>query len=503
MIKIDEFLQEAIPSSFVYSNLKMKTDSGSGEAKLHIGSKLKEDNFRTFFNNYVSSNTYYFERNNMVDFMKYLKLEYSYQKINQYKDVDLSYYNELFSEITSMEEGEFKFRLTEFSDQSRYYIRSENNIFKKVFRKIALPLISNLRIEKYMVNGNIEYVFLLEPNFNYNKDIVLVSPVEEILFAKNRILFGAPGTGKSYRLEKDREGFGRNYERVTFHPNYSYSQFVGVYKPVPAKEINAKGIEVQTITYKYVPGPFIRTYVKAMESNKGFNPEPFLLIIEEINRANVAAVFGEVFQLLDRKNGESEYGIETSEDMRAYLKEKLGGEELEYEKIKIPSNMYIWATMNSADQGVFPMDTAFRRRWDFEYIGINEQDGGIEDIKVILGKDENKHIIRWNLLRRAINDKLSGNECNINEDKLLGPYFLSKEIIETSEDGFVVDNNRFIEVFKNKVLMYLYEDAAKQHKSKVFANCNHSKYSSVCDAFDVLGSGIFGEDIKSELVEGE
>lgn len=319
---------------------------------------------------------------------------------------------------------------------------------------------------------------------------------EEInkIYKHNRIIFGAPGTGKSYKLEEDRLIFGDNFERVTFHPNYSYSQFVGTYKPVPEKEKDINGVEVNTITYKYVPGPFMRTYVKAIKSLRNNEDNAYLLLIEEINRANVAAVFGDMFQLLDRKNGESEYEIETSEDMRVYLANELNGNEADYKKIKIPSNMYIWATMNSADQGVFPMDTAFKRRWNFEYIGINENSEGIKDIIVKLGKD--KHEVKWNDLRMAINDRLS-RICKVNEDKLLGPYFLSKDVIATSEnDNYVLDNEKFIESFKSKIIMYLYEDAAKQNKSILFAGCkDYHKYSSVCEEFDEIGEYIFGEDI--------
>lgn len=320
-------------------------------------------------------------------------------------------------------------------------------------------------------------------------------------FLHNRIVFGAPGTGKSNRLEKDKIGFGSNFERVTFHPNYSYAQFVGTYKPVPVKEIK-DGIEVETITYKYVPGPFMRTYVKSIKSIEEGNPKSYLLLIEEINRANVAAVFGDVFQLLDRKNGESEYEIETSEDMRSYLASQLRGDESDYARIKIPKNMYIWATMNSADQGVFPMDTAFKRRWDFEYIGIDENSQGIKDIMVKLGKDE--HDVNWNDLRRAINNKLS-KECKINEDKLLGPYFISKDVIKTNEyDNYVIDNKKFIQVFKSKILMYLYEDAAKQYKGKLFEGCNdYSRYSLVCQEFENKGEAIFGEDIFSYISHSE
>lgn len=331
-------------------------------------------------------------------------------------------------------------------------------------------------------------------NINNNLELNIEQP-------HNRIVFGAPGTGKSNRLENDKIVFGNNFERVTFHPNYSYAQFVGTYKPVPVKEL-VNGIETTTITYKYVPGPFMRTYVKAIKSIKENNPKPYLLLIEEINRANVATVFGDIFQLLDRKDGQSEYEIETSEDMRSYLASELKGDESEYERIKIPNNMYIWATMNSADQGVFPIDTAFKRRWNFEYIGINENSDGIKNITVKLGQDE--HDVNWNNLRMAINNKLS-KVCKVNEDKLLGPYFLSKDVISTLEgDNYVKDNKKFIEAFKSKIIMYLYEDAAKQHKQKLFEGCSdQSKYSSVCEDFDKIGEAIFGINTQYDIYDRE
>ena len=153
----------------------------------------------------------------------------------------------------------------------------------------------------------------------------------------------------------------------------------------------------------------MRMYVKALKNaqkvaNKEEEPQPFLLIIEEINRANVAAVFGDIFQLLDRDDDNvSEYPIQASEDIKKYLAENLGGAPENYAKIKIPDNLFIWATMNSADQGVFPMDTAFKRRWDFTYLGIDDNDENLKDKFVLLGK-ENPKYIEWNSLRKAINE---------------------------------------------------------------------------------------------------
>lgn len=331
-------------------------------------------------------------------------------------------------------------------------------------------------------------------------------------FSLNRIIFGAPGTGKSYGLEQDRKKIMQedeknpkihtgDYERVTFHPDYTYSQFVGAYKPVS---------EGKEIYYKFVPGPFMRIFVKAIENGKTDTPQPYVLLVEEINRAPVAAVFGDIFQLLDRDDdGSSQYEIEASEDIRRYLANKLGGEPNDYEKIKIPDNMYIWATMNSADQGVFPMDTAFKRRWDFTYLGVNENDQDICGKYVVVGSPEKEQQrIEWNSLRKAINEWLAKEK--INEDKQIGPYFISRSIVVPADGGNEIDSEKFAETFKNKVLMYLFEDAARQRRERLFEGAvrdvggrhekiNTNRYSEVCEAFDGQGIGIFNSDIQTKV----
>ena len=318
-------------------------------------------------------------------------------------------------------------------------------------------------------------------------------------FPRHRILFCAPGTGKSFTLNREKDlllADGGEYERVTFHPDYSYANFVGTYKPVPCKDSDDK----DAITYSYVPGPFMRTYVKALQNSKTDTPKPFLLVIEEINRANVAAVFGDVFQLLDRGDDEvSEYPIQASEDIKKYLAGELGGNPDDYSEIRLPDNMFIWATMNSADQGVFPMDTAFKRRWDFTYLGIDDSEAGIVGKKVVLGQGDYRRIVEWNALRKAINNELL--TYKVNEDKLMGPYFISKKNLP---EGEMIDPAVFTRIFKNKVIMYLFDDAAKQKRITLFGGCDEkakNQYSKICREFDAKGVYIFCEGISSQFID--
>lgn len=418
--------------------------------------------------------------------------------------------------------------------------------------------------------------------------------------SRNQIVFGAPGTGKSFKINEDRKKLlglraDDDYERVTFHPDYSYANFVGTYKPVMKANNNQTTLDPDTsfilsvlednaltdqqkydqlyeifnkkkqltslpvlmgmicnaeqvktklsdgsasadnnqpelnkgkalrkfvkpanmhesnssggISYEYVPGPFMRMYVKAMKNvrdvtNELDDPRPFLLIIEEINRANVATVFGEIFQLLDRNDDNvSEYPIQTSEDIRNYLAKELGGNPSDYAQIRIPDNMFIWATMNSADQGVFPMDTAFKRRWDFIYLGIDDKVTEIQDnqVKIKVGNTEKN--IKWNALRQAINEFLAKEK--INEDKQLGPYFISRKITVPANGGNIIDTEAFNRVFKQKVIPYLFDDAAKQKRSKIFEGIPNeaNRYSKICDAYDKIGIGIFAQSIQNYACE--
>lgn len=369
------------------------------------------------------------------------------------------------------------------------------NMRKDILISKNIGFYSNNSTGKNIVSFRPEYIYYyLEEYLRNEREVKGLSKNKinyitklETKYDHNRILFGAPGTGKSYKMneaQKDLLKDGGGFERVTFHSDYSYAHFVGTYKPVS----NESG----EISYEYVPGPFMRTYVAAMKSANSDNPKPYLLIIEEINRANVAGVFGDVFQLLDRNDENiSEYPIQTSEDMRKYLSKELGGDSTIYTEIKIPDNMFIWATMNSADQGVYPMDTAFKRRWNFTYLGINDNEEGILEKEVSLGSGEYERKVKWNELRKAINIELL-EECKVNEDKLLGPYFIAKNCLDVNE--------KFVEVFKNKIIMYLFDDAAKHKRSVIFSGCDiNNIYSEICKEFDEKGIFIFSEGVQEKF----
>lgn len=349
----------------------------------------------------------------------------------------------------------------------------------------------------------------------YNNSTELTSQWNQLISAKTqdissqpinmphqRIFFGAPGTGKSYQLNLEaKKFFKNNFERVTFHSSYIYGNFVGSFKPFPKKtKINTNDMinecYTETITYEYIPGVLIRQLIKAIQ-----NPdENYLVLIEEINRANITAVFGDIFQLLDRdENGDSEYFITTSIELQEFLKKEFAGIQLnesiqlkigyDFNRLYLPKNFFIWATMNSADQGVLPLDTAFKRRWQFEYLGV--------DVAANLNKEEfskykfrinNKEVALWDDFRREINKRLSS--LNIPEDKLIGSYFISKPILNKSN----IDELTII--IKNKVLMYLYEDAAKGYRQLLFSDEKYSTFSTLCKHFDENALLIFRDKIE-------
>ena len=595
MTKISKIIK-GVPSSFVFKNMKLDTDKGAGEAKLFVGSISQIEDINDFFK-FDQEYSYRFDKSNLLNYLHEVKMEYVFQHVNKYKEASIETWQEFYTTVENMQDSEMQVHLTEFTDTSRVYVRANEEIFSKLFRKITVPKLTD--VEFVRDDDAREIIILLKVNYGYDKesnessevvisDGIIFNTGYESPFSRNRILFGAPGTGKSFTINSDRvellgEGNEEDYERVTFHPDYSYANFVGTYKPVMVddsaeiislaseKEVlailtdetktaqekydqlyerfkgdgltrlplllglytdesfktrkadgsdaaNDNSVErnhgrairpyvnlskptngKKDISYEYVPGPFMRMYVKALKNSRTDNIKPFLLIIEEINRANVAAVFGDIFQLLDRGDDfVSEYPIQATEDIKKYLAKELGGNPDDYNKIKIPDNMFIWATMNSADQGVFPMDTAFKRRWDFTYLGIDDNDEQLRGKYVTIGSKEQQRI-EWNELRKAINEFLA--ESKINEDKQLGPYFISKSIVVPKDGGTEIDSKKFCDAFKNKVLMYLFDDAAKQKRPSLFEGSakGQTRYSKICEAFDEQGIGIFNRSIQTSV----
>ena len=294
-----------------------------------------------------------------------------------------------------------------------------------------------------------------------------------------QIYFGAPGTGKSHEIKeqiKKHKSF-----RITFHPDTDYSSFVGAYKPtsvevpmltplgdkaIPMKDVDGNELTENKIIYTYVKQAFLNAYIEAWKERANENPHPVFLVIEEINRGNCAQIFGDIFQLLDRNDaGFSDYAIVPDTDLSRHVKkdleklviadrEKINGiyEECEADMVDkvlkgevllLPNNLYIWATMNTSDQSLFPIDSAFKRRWDWKYIKIaNAQ----KNWQIKVGTNS----YDWWQFVQAINYFVF--DATQSEDKNLG-YFFAK-----AKNGIIN-----AETFVSKVIFYLYTDVFKDY----------------------------------------
>ena len=294
-----------------------------------------------------------------------------------------------------------------------------------------------------------KYIIVKEDN-KYKLKIEGKTRIEEVIDFNNfnKIYFGPPGTGKSHAIKEELKKLGAkgdNYSRVTFHPDYDYHSFVGGYKPFTDTEDDDK------IKYKFVPQIFTDLYVKAWSNTS----EDYCLVIEEINRGNCAEIFGDIFQLLDRN---PEYNIEPSSELKAYLKEQeneLNKDKTEEDakvnllfdgKLQMPNNLSILASMNTSDQSLYPMDSAFKRRWDWHYVPI--------DLKCTESnftiKIDDTHQYSWLEFLAKVNDKIY--KVNKSEDKQIGNWFINASKSENSISK---------ELFINKVLFYLWNDVFK------------------------------------------
>ena len=275
--------------------------------------------------------------------------------------------------------------------------------------------------------------------------------IEKIKTIQQTIYFGAPGTGKSYKVDQIIQNLDTKfYQRITFHPEFDNASFVGSYKPVTEK-INEK----DEITYKYTPQAFTEIYKRAWNDLNNH----YYLVIEEINRGNCAEIFGDIFQLLDRNSG---YTVSPSNELKKHLVKDLGNEHEGIKNgLKLPSNLSILATMNTSDQSLFPMDSAFKRRWDWEYIPICYEiltdEGEVNASFNYNVEIEDSVSFRWIDFIKSVNEKISNNE-SLGMDKCIGNYFIKADN----------ESNISLKTFINKAIFYLWNDVFKDEPDSIF-----------------------------------
>lgn len=271
-----------------------------------------------------------------------------------------------------------------------------------------------------------------------------------------KIYYGAPGTGKSHKIESILQNIPEDQkERITFHPEYDYSCFVGGYKP--SSETNKDGT-TGDIKYRFVPQVFTKIYAAAWK-----NPlKDYYLAIEEINRGNCAEIFGDLFQLLDRN---SNYSISPSKELKEHLERELINHEdkkgIENGKMKLPSNLHILASMNTSDQSLFPMDSAFKRRWAWEYVPINykpeNEDKSNNESYSYIVKIDDLQSFRWIDFIKNVNTQIKSTR-NLGSDKCIGNYFIKPD-----------DKEILLEEFINKAMFYLWIDVFKDEEESIFS----------------------------------
>jgi hypothetical protein len=292
----------------------------------------------------------------------------------------------------------------------------------------------------------------------FGADLIEVAPsspptATSVIIGENVIFYGAPGTGKSNRVEKIVKDAGKEPIRTVFHPDLQNSDFFGCLKP---------RMDGDNVRYEFAPGPFMEALAEAYEKTG----EPVYLVIEELNRAAAAAVFGDLFLLLDRKdNGTGEYSVSfPSPESRIWVE---GKTDTVHERIELPSNLFIYATMNSADQGVYPIDTAFRRRWRQEYLPLDYTEGPDGEI-AYNDADGKLYTLEWRRFVELLNNYLISNHTlAIAEDRLLGQWFVKKKEL----DGTGIPE---------KILLYLWDDLLRHEgRDQIFDTGTIATYGTL------------------------
>lgn len=477
---------------------------GSGNGTVHVFLGAADEKLRKEFSDYykaVSEGqdtsigaikiTHYFMKSNVLSMLGYVCEYYRKKSVDFSSTVldILSNVDDAKNENGMLVTSSF-LKLSIGSNKLRPYFKQfeDKGVFHKIIRQLLLPY-SSYKVALYK-NANEEYAAFWLIGFgdlddfmaNVNSDYIQKPVVE--LKTKNsslqQIFYGAPGTGKSHTIKEQTEN--EDVVRTTFHPDTDYSTFVGAYKPttkivpvttvigtkaVAVEDENGKPMTEDKIVYEFVSQAFLQAYISAWKKYDALEgdeePKDEYLIIEEINRGNCAQIFGDLFQLLDRgEEGFSEYPIKADADMKKQLVKELSGltirdkdsinalfkggkdivaQVLNGEILLLPNNLYIWATMNTSDQSLFPIDSAFKRRWDWQYVPISNA-GKNWVIEVNGAKYD------WWQFLEAINDRVY--EATYSEDKKLG-YFFCK-----AKDG-VITADKFV----SKVIFYLWNDVFK------------------------------------------
>lgn len=633
---MNSFTVKGIPTSFVKSNMKFPSDGGSGEARLFVGNKSKFQELNAFFglddsdekHKKITAYTVMFDKNNFLDYMKYVKIEHVFQLFNKYNAASLEEWEKSYNEIKDLNDDDFIVHLYTVNDKNRYYVRADEKIFKDYLRSVIVPKISDIIFLKdevkkiieirlsvnysytsspdgeeeqddskidlptspkscaeYIINHiydldsfqclkpvfkvndttirveaeilqnlglprkSLRFFFNLPTSASYTKsdndnkvrvfDKVYDVPTEQgnyhaklttewqdkpleddfdgnsltalikvvnayyshyleivqtengyclkiknettkgIIESANILFYGVPGCGKSHKVEEEYESkitTEKNKIRVVFHPDYTYSDFVGQLLPVLKEVENAQGVKEEKLQYEFVLGPFTQILKTAYAEPD----QQCLLIIEELNRGNAPAIFGEIFQLLDRNDdGKSKYSIYNRDISMALYDEP-------NKPIELPPNLTIVATMNTSDQNVFTMDTAFQRRWQMKHIP-NRFTGESLDEKTInhVAKHLPNSEISWGVFAQTVNKKMHTANLGFGgtEDKSLGVYFAT--------DNDLDDAERFAE----KVLKYLWDDAFKLGRKELFNDCSQG-LSAVIEAYEDAK----GDPLKKVLV---
>ena len=453
--------------------------------------------------------THYFVKSNVLSMLGYV-CEY-------YKKKDVYFLDTVINILTNMDNAKQEagllptsslLKLSIGSNKLRPYFKQfdSKGIFHQVIRQLLLPN-SAYKIALYK-NANDEYAAFWLIGFgdlddfmaDVNKDKI-EKPLNELKKCEKslqQIFYGAPGTGKSHAINELTAG--KDVIRTTFHPDTDYSTFVGAYKPttkpvpvttvigteaVPVRGKDGKEMKEDKIVYEFVSQAFLQAYIEAWRkysaAQENEEPQDVYLVIEEINRGNCAQIFGDLFQLLDRGDeGFSEYPIKADSDLKKLLEKEFSGLEIKNkekinalfkggkdivaqvlagEDLLLPSNFYIWATMNTSDQSLFPIDSAFKRRWDWHYVPISNA-GKNWVIEVNGAKYD------WWKFLVAINDKVY--HATYSEDKKLG-YFFCK-----ANNG-VISSDKFV----SKVIFYLWNDVFKdtEFEGDTFKDENGEKLS--------------------------